>query len=156
MEKDSILNQVAEYARLWREITSMYDAYAKQCGLSYAGLHVLYMLYMNEEGCTQKMICQNGFMPKQTVNSVIKDFDLKGFLNFSVMKTDRRNKIILLTDVGRKFAGGIIPQLLSYEFRAMEKLCAEQRDALLDSTQQYSDNFREAIGAIRMEKKEEV
>ncbi|MDR1248049.1 MAG: MarR family transcriptional regulator [Treponema sp.] len=136
-----IHKQVHAYAVLWKKITAIYDAYAKAHGLSYAALHILYVLHNNPEGCTQKSICQRVFMPKQTVNSVIKELEAKGSIVCAVMEGDRRNKIVRLTDGGIKYASEIIMPIYEHEFHAMEQLAPEQREALLNSTERYAEYF---------------
>ena len=48
-------------------------------GLSYTSLSVLSTI-ADTENCTQKMLCEMRFLPKQTVNAVVTAFYKKGWL----------------------------------------------------------------------------
>ena len=47
-------------------------------GLSYTSLSILSTI-ADTENCTQKMLCEMRFLPKQTVNAVVQKLSLHGF-----------------------------------------------------------------------------
>ena len=68
------MEQLQRYYLLWRESNAVYEEWAKEQGLSLNGLLILYSLYEGQEGCTQKQICRQWLIPKQTVSAALKDF----------------------------------------------------------------------------------
>lgn len=57
----------------------MYDDWAREQGLSSNSALILYYLYEAKESCTQKSISQMRSIPKQTVNTILKDFSANGY-----------------------------------------------------------------------------
>ena len=62
--------QIRQYGSYLYEWNASYEEYARRVGLSYTSLAVLSTLY-DAENCTQKMLCERCFLPKQTVNAAI-------------------------------------------------------------------------------------
>ena len=60
---------------------------------------IMYMIYVTGL-VRQKDIVENYGMPKQTVNTVITGLLKNGYINLTPDKTDKRSKIIELTDSG--------------------------------------------------------
>ena len=143
MDKDAVAEQVFEYYRLWRELTSSYSEYAKAVGMSYSSLFALNVIFDNPKTCTQKLICEVTFLPKQTVNAIITGFLKQGLITLTESATDRRNKFIHLTKQGKKYAEGVIPQIEKAENDAMRRLNENQRTALLENATRYANHFRE-------------
>ena len=75
MRKDNnMIIQLQRYYALWKECTAMYEEWSKDQGLSSNGIFALYSFYESNGRCTQKMISEEWNIPKQTVNTILKDF----------------------------------------------------------------------------------
>jgi DNA-binding MarR family transcriptional regulator len=122
-------------------LNKLYEEYAKSVNISYTSLIIL-ILITRVETCTQKLICEQTFLPKQTVNSVITAFYREGYVELKELPTDRRNKTIHLTEEGKKFADKIVPKLREAEYKAMESLSPQQREDLLEGIDIYYKAFR--------------
>ena len=48
------------------------------------------------------MISEKWHIPKQTVNTILKDFQNKGYVEMVSSEDDKRNKIVCLTEAGKK------------------------------------------------------
>ena len=82
MRKDNnMIIQLQRYYALWKECTAMYEEWSKDQGLSSNGVFALYSFYESNGRCTQKMISEKWNIPKQTVNTILKDFQKKGYIN---------------------------------------------------------------------------
>lgn len=138
--------QVYEFCKIWRELTNLYGTCARAVEMPFSSLYVLYIIYANNETCTQKMICEETFYPKQTVNAIIRGFWKDGFIRQTEISTDRRTKTIHLTESGKAFAETIIPKIDQAETRAMEKLTEAQRRELIQSLNLYLQKFRQCLG----------
>jgi hypothetical protein len=74
MRKDNnMIIQLQRYYALWKECTAMYEEWSKDQGLSSNGVFALYSFYESNGRCTQKMISEKWNIPKQTVNTILKD-----------------------------------------------------------------------------------
>ncbi len=141
---DSVTNDdVNEYCRLWREINLQYEEYAKALGTTYSVLLVMSIINSVGETCTQKDICSQSFLPKQTVNLIIKSFLKDGFIKMTELESDRRNKVIRLTKKGKEYVQKYIFRIKDAENRSMEKLSEKDRQQLLESTKSYATYFKE-------------
>lgn len=142
-ERTDILKQIKEYNALWRETTAIYEEWAKARGFSYYELLVILSIDEMKEVCTQREICRQWFLPKQTVNSILQNFLKKEWINFVQMETDKRNKLIIMTEEGRKQIEKISRDLQEHECRVWEKLGEETGKVLLKGTSLYNKFFRE-------------
>lgn len=144
MDDPQIVKQVSQFCEEYHVINMVYEDYARTLDISYTSLQILTMIMFTKE-CTQKVICEKTFLPKQTVNAVVTGFYKKGIIELREMPSDRRNKTIHLTEEGTKYAGQIIPQIRKAEYAAFEKLTSEQRENLLEAIRIYGIGFREAM-----------
>lgn len=144
MDDPQIARQVSQFCEEYHVINMVYEDYARTLDISYTSLQILTIIMSTKE-CTQKVICEKTFLPKQTVNAVVTGFYKKGIIELREMPSDRRNKTIHLTEEGTKYAGQIIPQIRKAEYAAFEKLTSEQRENLLEAIRIYGIGFREAM-----------
>lgn len=85
------------------EVENTLDAWIAKCGVGYNHFAVLYSL-MDKGECTQKFICDEWFLPKQTVFNICKEYKEKGLIEFSESETDKRAKVMRLTPDGKAYA----------------------------------------------------
>lgn len=65
--------QINAYSSYLHEWNASYEEYAKSVGLSFTSLTILCAIYRTEQ-CTQKRLCEQCFLPKQTVNAAVAAF----------------------------------------------------------------------------------
>ena len=116
---------------------------------------MLLSLREGKEPCTQKQICEQWTLPKQTVHSILRNFLEREWVTFHVLENDKRNKGVSFTPEGSAFAGEVIDKLQSLECRVWERLGNEKSNALLESTILYVSYFREENLRLQSEHKEE-
>lgn len=144
MKAKEIENTVRQFSGEWQSITMTYNDYARTVGISYTSLQVLKYI-TGIENCTQKIICEMSFLPKQTVNTIITGFYKKGYVELRELPEDRRIKSIHLTEKGREYVATFSPHIEKAEYEAMEALSEEQRTMLLEGIRQYGKIFRERL-----------
>lgn len=137
------LEQIKLYTTLWRESNALYEEWAKRHGLSYYELLVLLSLSESDGLCRQKDICCQWTLPKQTVNTILKNFMERTLVTLVPSPEDRRNKDISLTGTGRKFAAEITDALHAHECAVLEALGSERAKALIEATTLYNQLFKE-------------
>ncbi len=140
-----IYDQADDFCHKWREMDVIYEECAKAVGMSYSSLYALTIIYLNDGACTQKAIGEETFLPKQTVNAIIRGFYDQGYIKMVEDDADRRNKNISLTKKGKVFADGIIPKITEAEKKAMASLGEKRRQLLIECTEQYVSSFRASM-----------
>ena len=140
---ENMLIQLQRYYSLWKDCTVMYEEWAKEHELSSNGVFILYSFYENNDPCTQKGISQKWCIPKQTVNTILKDFQKKGYIEMVSMPEDKRNKLIRLTEAGKNYADNIIGELQKMGIYVIEKMGLENIKNMNDNTELFIKLFRE-------------
>ena len=117
------------YNAIWLETSQLYEAWARQRGISFYELLVILSITEADGKVLQKDICQRFTIPKQTVNTVIKTLIRKGWLELEVSEQDRRSRNLCLTAEGR-------------ENTALQ-LGLDRAEHLIEYTALYNRYFRE-------------
>lgn len=126
--KNKLHDELLEFYSIWKETDAIYRKLAKRSNLSESGYWVFYAVYENEGRCTQKDICDQWSMSKQTVNSALKELEKRGCITLEVSEFDRRSKYIVLTKSGRKLAGEIIDTIFKLEESTLMKMDEAESD----------------------------
>ena len=98
------------------EVDHVIDRWIKKLGLNYNTYAVLYTLASADDfKTTQKQICEDWMLPKQTVFNVCKEFREKGWIEFRESPNDRRERVLCLTQQGKAKAMPVLraSQILS-------------------------------------------
>ena len=96
MDKLKLKQQSEKLFQFHVEISGIYNEYAKSCGLTYAGLKVLAII-LDVPDCTQSTITQLTYLPKQTVNAIIKSLVKQNIIAPLIESDkDKRNKVVIL------------------------------------------------------------
>ncbi|MDE3930649.1 MarR family transcriptional regulator [Glaesserella parasuis] len=115
------MNPFDKLAELAAQLSSIYASVAKQHQLTLNELHFLYSI--GRYGATSPTaIGDKWSLPKQTVTSVCKQLDQKGFLAFLPDENDKRSKLIALSASGKIFIDPIIARLTEAELQVTLKL----------------------------------
>lgn len=112
-------------------IDGIYSQVAKEIGISENTLALIYALD-DEKHHSQVDISREWLIPKTTLNSIVMDFISKGYIKL-VPEEHTKEKLICLTEDGKKYAESVLRQIYFMEEKAF---C----ETLLDS-----ENFAEDI-----------
>lgn len=145
MKDKTLREKVNHLHNGWRAIDKLYEQYANAVGLSYTGLEVLEAIYENPENCTQKLICEETFLPKQSVNLVIKALREKGYVEMKEQDEDRRNKVICLNDSGLAYAKAVVGKLIKLEENVISDLSDNHYEIALSFIQGYQQGLLQCI-----------
>lgn len=118
---------------------ALYGEWAKRRGISYHTMMTLYALDQ-EQPCTQKQIAEEWMVPKQTVNTIVKNLERQGYLVFTAGR-DQKEKLISFTEAGRAYARQYLGELYEREERAMEAIHEPLRQALLEGMRIFTEAF---------------
>ena len=126
------------------QFRGLYSAWSGEQGISYNEMLVLYTL--REKGiCTQKQVCDNYLLPRQTIHNVITGLRNKGFLEISRTHSIGREKAFVLTREGEAYAKPLLDAMNRFEERALERLGAEKLVALTGLMMEYNQALSAAL-----------
>lgn len=106
-----------ELCAAWRQADELYSRWAEQHHVGYFTLLMLWLLHDTDGGLTQKRISRYYGWPKQTTNSVTRALQQQGLVALTPGETDRREKLVTLTEAGRRYAEELLQPLAALEDR---------------------------------------
>ena len=117
-------------------------------GLTVNELFVLDILWFAPEGCTQKAMSDRLSVNKQTINAIVTRLDKQGYISYVLVKEDRRNKRIVLTESGRTYAKNIILPAADAENLAMADMPIVKIKELVELTTVITENMERRFADI--------
>lgn len=129
------------YCKFRDEQFALYDEYAKRNGLLMNTLLVLNVLYYVKEGMTQKEICQRTFNSKQTVNLIIKNLLKDNYVELKEDTSDKRNKLVVMTNEGKMYAKVPVTHITWAEDKAMSMFSEEEQELLIRLSRKFTQNL---------------
>jgi DNA-binding MarR family transcriptional regulator len=142
MSNEKIRQQLRNFNTVIKETDAVYGELAKQSGLSGCAFWLMYSLREADGKCTQKELCDQWVISKQTVNSALKGLEKSGYVSLISSETDKRNKYITLTDKGILFARKNIDIVFELEELAFNKMSVAERAAIIEISQKYQKLLR--------------
>ena len=124
---------------------SAYELYARRHGLTVKEFFVLHILWFSKNGCRQSEICERLAATKQTVSAIMKKFLAAGLLTINTSESDRRNKVIHLSDKGIAYAESIILPAMEAETDALDELSGKEIMELTRLTSIYSKKLKDRL-----------
>lgn len=143
-----ITNFIKQIEQQHKEQDALYHEVALKYSLSDTVMWVLYILCRSEEPLTQQGLCQQGYLPKQTINSAVNSLVKKGMVQLEVIPGTRNQKKIVLTDEGKAFSEKTIHNLISAEKQAYKNLSDEEREIYLKLTSKITASLREEFKGL--------
>ena len=143
MEQHIFENQMERFYQIWYDIRQQYSSWAKKQGTTYNMITTIRTILKEQGHCTQKLICERQRLPKQTVNTILKDFEEKGYVTFIESAEDKRNKLISLTDKGFALAKEITETLYQKDFVVAEKMGFDCMETLIENLSLYAQLYQE-------------
>ena len=124
-------------------INELYSEWAKRHGMSSHVMITIYALDQNRTS-TQTQIAQEWMIPKQTVNTVIKDLERRGYVRFEAGR-DLKEKRVCFTESGKAFAEETLRDLYEKEERAMTAMGQELAQVLVEANQAFTQQFANEV-----------
>ncbi len=135
-----------EYLQIDHQIDEFYHTLAQALGLSDSALWVLWSLAELGEGCTQRDVCRQFLLSKQTVHSSVRKLERDGVL--SLRPGEGREVALFLTDRGRELVREkVLPTMEAERTAAAGLTEAEWRD-MIRLSRKWLALFREAAASI--------
>lgn len=107
--------------------------------------NMFWLLYSldNNEPMSQKKICEDWNMAKTTLNTIVKECEQSGYITFETIKGQRREKVIVLTEAGKKYTKQILNKVYKAEDEAFYAM--KNGDELIKLAEEFHDNLKEAF-----------
>ena len=122
-----------------REFNRLYSLSLKM-GMSDSTFIILYTIAELGDGCSQKEICEQVSISKQTINSSIRKLEGSGVIRLE-KGTRGRELHILLTEAGKQIIREKIYPIMEAEDRAFTHMPAEDRAEFLRLSRLYVDEM---------------
>lgn len=142
------LTLLSEINRAIIQFRGLYAAWAREHGISYHELLVLYTI--RERGfCTQKQICDSYLLPKQTINHVILDLRARGLLELSPEHCLGREKAFVLSPRGKCAAQPLLEALNQMELQALQTYGLQNIRSMVAAVLSYDQALDRAMHTRR-------
>lgn len=134
-------NIINAYYEIWFNTNAIYEEWAKTRGISYNALLIIHYIYENKE-ITLSGLCAKTFLPKQTVSSILDNFESKGDIRKITSDSDCRRRIISLTTEGYEYAAKILGELRYVEEKTLKAMSIADQAAYIRTGRMFIDEFR--------------
>lgn len=132
----------------WREQNQLYRDVATSFGISESAFSILYAIFLaGEKGISQRDICVQMCIGKQTVNSSIHKLEREGVV---VLKSGpgRRGLLAHLTPVGLELAERTVAPMIEAELAALREFDDRELELALLLGRRYTDALRSHFANI--------
>lgn len=95
---------LVDFDRLLNGLDHIYSEFSRACGLSDCAYWMLVDTSTAGGSIAVSRLTSEWFYSKQTINSAIKTLTARGFATLEYAEGSRKNKVVSLTEEGRRFA----------------------------------------------------
>ena len=147
MEKEE-LKLLNDVNRAIIKCRGIYSAWSNEHSISYHKMLVFYTI--REYGfCTQKQICDNYILPKQTIHNVITAMRKDGILEYDKDNGEGHEKAFVLSAKGKEYVAPFVQSLNVVEKRALELMGKEKLQMLTELLLKYDLALNTALEESR-------
>ncbi|MDR1642983.1 MAG: MarR family transcriptional regulator [Clostridiales bacterium] len=138
----SAKDQLREFFSIWMETDALYSQFAKASGITGTTFWILYCIRQSEENITQTDISQQWSIPKQTLNSSLRELAKKNLITLTELESDRRSKLVALTEEGKLFSEKHVDPICKIEEAAFERMSDSEREAMLGGVKKFLEMLK--------------
>lgn len=122
---------LVDFDRMLNGLDRIYSEFARTCGLSDCAYWMLVDTSTAGGSIAVSRLTSEWLYSKQTINSAIKTLTARGFATLEFAEGSRKNKVVSLTEEGRRFAKRYAMPAQEAEQRAFDALePCEQREIM--------------------------
>lgn len=119
--KTEIQEQMRNINASLSKINGLYSRWAQKRGINSCTLKIFYTL-ATVGPITQKQFCEAFNIPKQSVNKEITLLKNAGIISLLPSEEDKREKLVILTEEGRKYTLEILTPLFAMENAVVDRM----------------------------------
>ena len=139
------------YENIRRKTNDEYEAALGGFSVSKSAMMIIWSLYSFGRPCTQKEICNDWLVNKQTVNSAAKKLIEEGYIDIAPSPENSREKLLVFTENGKFLAMRTVGKLIEAERRAFEGLSEEEQNEAIRITQKLYEILKKEFLTIKGE-----
>lgn len=125
-----------------------YHKLASYYKLADSSFWILYELYENEEGCTQKELYTDWCLNKQTINSSVKYLTKEGYIMLENFDNSKKMKRIKLTEKGMKLAKNTVGKVMKLEEKAFENTDENEMNIVINFFKKQTKSFKNEVNKV--------
>ena len=129
----------------WRDVSVAYGTFAKKIGVDTSELYVVDALWDEPEGLSQRSICEACDMGKQTISAICKRLAARDVVVANASQTDKRERIMALTDEGREQWRLPVERMRELEMKAAAAISPEGAELFVKVVRLYAKTFQEGV-----------
>lgn len=128
--------ELRKFNYMYRKAEEIYHDLSLKMGLSDSVFFILYTICENGDGCSQKFLCQQISISKQTINSAIRRLEKNGDIRLQRGEKGRE-LLVYLTEQGKKLVQEKIYPIMEMEERVFVKMLKKEREEFLRLLEKY-------------------
>lgn len=140
-----------DFDRMLNGLDRIYSEFARVCGLSDCAYWMLVDISTADEGVAVSRLTSEWFYSKQTINSAIKTLTARGLATLEFAEGIRKNKVVCLTDEGRRFAERYALPAVTAEQRAFGALELWEQREIMRLVGKFSHVLNEECEAFKQQ-----
>ncbi len=125
----------------WKQTDVAYSKLAHSRNLSLNMVWAFECLSEHPEGVEPAVLADEAKLLRQTMTVVLNDLEDQGLVTRKFHPTDRRKKIILLTDLGHQVCSEILDTIAQCELEALSELSEEDQCLLFKLTTRFCEGL---------------
>lgn len=138
METQYLHDFLIRYNRIFKDTDKIYHNFAKSYGLSDCAFWILYLLRETDTQYTQAEICNMLSLPRQTVNSALKNLQSEGYISLTPVENNKKSKILVLTEKGEVLAKNSADMVLKAEIKVLRQFSENELQLFLSLSEKYA------------------
>lgn len=146
--KQNINQKWEMICKYMNEFEIEYHKLASYYKLSDSSFWILYELYENKEGCTQKELYTEWCLNKQTINSSVKYLTKEGYIELENLDNSKKFKKLKLTEEGMKLAKNTIGEVMKLEERAFENIDENEMNIVINFFKKQTTTFKNEVKEV--------
>lgn len=140
---------LVDFDRMLNGLEHIYSEFSRACGLSDCAYWVLVDTSTAGGSIAVSRLTSEWFYSKQTINSAIKTLTARGFAALEFAEGSRKNKVVSLTEEGRRFAERYALPAQGAEQQAFEALEPWEQREIMRLVGKFSHVLNEECEAFK-------
>lgn len=128
--------------RKFKEIESLYHEAACRSGITDAEISIWSALLTSDAEYSQQELCKMLYLPRQTVNSIVRNMVKQGYVLLEHVPGSRNRKVIHLTGDGRVYGLQKVMWIFTAEKNALSSTGSSEARAFISMLEKYIFSLR--------------
>ncbi len=139
------------FENIRRKTNDEYDRMVFSFGMSKGEMMIIWSLFAFGRPCTQKEICMDWLVNKQTINSAAKKLAEEGIIDIAPSPENLREKLLVFTEKGKFLAMRTAQKLVEAERTAFSRLSEEEQLEAIRISRKHYEMLKEEFEKVKGE-----